>query len=93
MDKTDVNGLRLGDELARIGYLGEEELGSRNIGAFFEAHIEQGPILEDEEKAIGVVRLGQGIRWYNVEVQGVNPILVQHPCTYAKTPWWRPVKL
>tara|TARA_B100000470_G_scaffold35939_4_gene25202 strand:+ start:8493 stop:9767 length:1275 start_codon:yes stop_codon:yes gene_type:complete len=70
LDKTDVNGLRLGDELARIGYLGEEELGSRNIGAFFEAHIEQGPILEDEEKAIGVVRLGQGIRWYNVEVQG-----------------------
>ena len=70
LDKTDVNGLRLGDELARIGYLGEEELGSRNIGAFFEAHIEQGPILEDEEKRIGVVRLGQGIRWYNVEIQG-----------------------
>ncbi|QUX97480.1 Zn-dependent hydrolase [Marinomonas sp. CT5] len=70
LNKTDVNGIRLGDELERIGYLGEMELGSRHMGAFFEAHIEQGPILEDEEKAIGIVRLGQGIRWYNVEVVG-----------------------
>jgi len=40
------------------------------MAAFFEAHIEQGPILEDEAKEIGVVRLGQGIRWYNVVVTG-----------------------
>ncbi|MGO2512840.1 Zn-dependent hydrolase [Marinomonas polaris] len=70
LNKTDVNGIRLGDELERIGYLGDMELGSRHMGAFFEAHIEQGPILEDEEKAIGIVRLGQGIRWYNIEVVG-----------------------
>ncbi len=70
LNKTDVNGIRLGDELERIGYLGDMELGSRNMGAFFEAHIEQGPILEDEKKSIGIVRLGQGIRWYNVEVIG-----------------------
>ena len=70
LNKTDVDGIRLGDELQRIGYLGEMELGSRNMGAFFEVHIEQGPILEDEKKSIGVVRLGQGIRWYNIEVTG-----------------------
>ncbi|MEL0637057.1 MULTISPECIES: Zn-dependent hydrolase [Marinomonas] len=70
LNKTDVNGIRLGDELERIGYLGEMELGSRHMGAFFEAHIEQGPILEDEKKSIGIVRLGQGIRWYNIEVVG-----------------------
>ncbi|MEL0612712.1 Zn-dependent hydrolase [Marinomonas arenicola] len=70
LNKTDVNGIRLGEELERIGYLGDMELGSRNMGAFFEAHIEQGPILEDEKKAIGIVRLGQGIRWYNIEVVG-----------------------
>lgn len=70
LNKTDVNGIRLGDELERIGYLGDMELGSRHMGAFFEAHIEQGPILEDEEKSIGIVRLGQGIRWYNIEVVG-----------------------
>ncbi|MFT4923947.1 MAG: N-carbamoyl-L-amino-acid hydrolase [Phenylobacterium sp.] len=68
--KVDVNGLVLRDELEKIGYLGDEEPGSRNIGAFFETHIEQGPILEDEEKEIGVVRLGQGIRWYNITVTG-----------------------
>ena len=70
LNKTDVNGLVLRDELEKIGYLGDEEPGSRNVGAFFETHIEQGPILEDEDKTIGVVRLGQGIRWYTVTVTG-----------------------
>lgn len=70
LNKTDVDGLKLGDELARIGYLGDAEPGSRHIGAFFETHIEQGPILEDEDKMIGVVRLGQGIRWYNIKITG-----------------------
>ncbi|NQY34532.1 MAG: Zn-dependent hydrolase [Alteromonadaceae bacterium] len=68
--KIDVNGLVLRDELEKIGYLGDEEPGSRNIGAFFETHIEQGPILEEEDKIIGVVRLGQGIRWYDITVTG-----------------------
>ncbi|WP_183908053.1 Zn-dependent hydrolase [Simiduia aestuariiviva] len=70
LNKTDINGLVLRDELKKIGYLGDAEPGSRNIGAFFETHIEQGPILEDEDKEIGVVRLGQGIRWYNIVVTG-----------------------
>lgn len=69
-DKRDIDGIRLKDELERIGYLGDQKVGSRNMGAFFEAHIEQGPILEDENIDIGVVRLGQGIRWYDVEVIG-----------------------
>jgi N-carbamoyl-L-amino-acid hydrolase len=68
--KTDVDGLVLKDELAKIGYLGGEQPGSRNIGAFFETHIEQGPILENENKEIGVVRLGQGIRWYDITITG-----------------------
>jgi N-carbamoyl-L-amino-acid hydrolase len=70
LSKTDVDGLVLRDELEKIGYLGDEEVGSRHIGAFFETHIEQGPILENEEKQIGVVRLGQGIRWYDITVTG-----------------------
>lgn len=70
LNKTDVDGIRLKDELEKIGYLGKEEPGSRNIGAFFETHIEQGPILEDQGKTIGIVRLGQGIRWYNVTIKG-----------------------
>ena len=69
-NKTDIDGKQVKDELEAIGYLGNAEMGSRNIGAFFEVHIEQGPILEDENKEIGVVRLGQGIRWYNLTITG-----------------------
>ena len=69
-NKVDINGIRLKDELERIGYLGDELIGNRKIGAFFEAHIEQGPILENESKQVGIVRLGQGIRWYDVTVKG-----------------------
>ncbi|MEI8635150.1 hypothetical protein P4S72_30040 [Vibrio sp. PP-XX7] len=69
-NKTDIDGIRLKDELEKIGYLGDEEPGSRHLGAFFETHMEQGPILEDQGKTIGVVRLGQGIRWYNVTITG-----------------------
>ena len=57
-------------ELARIGYRGSEPVGQRKIGAMFELHIEQGPILEAEGKMIGVVTGVQGMRWYEVTVQG-----------------------
>src|SRR5580704_8565991 len=51
----DQDGKSLGDELARIGFKGEEKVGGRPIHAFFELHIEQGPILEAEDLEIGVV--------------------------------------
>ncbi|MBM7071712.1 Zn-dependent hydrolase [Shewanella sp. 202IG2-18] len=69
-NKTDVDGHNVKDELERIGYLGSEPIGQRNFGAFFETHIEQGPILENQSKEVGIVRLGQGIRWYDVVVNG-----------------------
>ena len=43
-----------------------EPVGGRPVGAFFEAHIEQGPILEREKKTIGVVTGAQGQRWYEI---------------------------
>ena len=43
--KEDSNGKKFGEELKRIGWIGDEEVGSRNMKAFFELHIEQGPIL------------------------------------------------
>lgn len=67
---TDHDGLTFGDELQRIGYAGGESAGEHPLGAYFEAHIEQGPILEAEETTIGVVTGGQGIRWYDVECTG-----------------------
>ena len=67
---TDADGLRFGDELERIGFKGEEPVGKRPVHAFFELHIEQGPILEDEGVDIGVVTHGQGQRWFEVTLTG-----------------------
>jgi len=70
LDKRDVDGKRFGDELARIGAAGPDTPGTRRTGAYFEAHIEQGPILEAEGKTIGVVTAAQGQRWYEITVTG-----------------------
>ena len=69
-DRFDAKGLRFGDELARIGWKGEERTGERKIHAYFELHIEQGPILEDEGVDIGVVTHGQGLKWLQVTLTG-----------------------
>ena len=66
----DAEGKKFGDELKRIGWKGEEKTGDRKMKAFFELHIEQGPILETEEKDIGVVTHGQGLSWTQVTVTG-----------------------
>ena len=69
-DREDAEGKKFGDELSRIGWRGEEEVGARKMHAFFELHIEQGPILEADEKDIGVVTHGQGLSWTQVTVTG-----------------------
>jgi N-carbamoyl-L-amino-acid hydrolase len=69
-DRVDAEGKAFGDELKRIGWRGEEEVGARKMHAFFELHIEQGPILEAEGKDIGVVTHGQGLSWTQVTVTG-----------------------
>lgn len=70
LSRADLDGKTMGEELKRIGYAGTEEVGGREIKAFFEAHIEQGPILEHEEKTIGVVMGAQGQRWYEITITG-----------------------
>ena len=69
-DRADAKGLKFGDELKRIGWGGDEEVGTRKMKAFFELHIEQGPILEAEGKDIGVVTHGQGLWWLQVTLTG-----------------------
>ena len=69
-ERTDAKGLKFGDELKRIGWVGDEEVGARKMKAFFELHIEQGPILEAEGKDIGVVTHGQGLWWLQVTLTG-----------------------
>ena len=68
--KEDADGKKFGDELKRIGWIGDEEVGNRKMKAFFELHIEQGPILEAEGKDIGVVSRGQGLNWLQVTLTG-----------------------
>ena len=68
----DVDGLSVYDELQRIGYLGSEKPGAHPIGAYFEAHIEQGPVLEDHGLTIGVVSGALGVRWYDCTVHGME---------------------
>ena len=70
LDGVDPNGIRFGDELVRIGYAGLERCGGFPIKAYFENHIEQGPILENEELPIGVVLGAQGQRAFQITVTG-----------------------
>jgi N-carbamoyl-L-amino-acid hydrolase len=69
-DREDAEGKKFGDELKRIGWVGDEEVGARKMHAMFELHIEQGPILEAEGKDIGVVTHGQGLWWLQVTLTG-----------------------
>lgn len=69
--RTDVEGKSVGDELRRIGYAGTAATGTP-VGAYFEAHIEQGPILEDTKNTIGVVTGALGQRWYDLTFSGMN---------------------
>ena len=68
----DVDGKSVGEELERIGYRGGETPGMHPIGAYFEAHIEQGPVLEDANKVIGVVPAVMGLSWYDCTVTGME---------------------
>ena len=69
---TDTEGKTVKGELERIGYIGDQEPGEHPIGAYFETHIEQGPVLEDNDKTIGVVSGVLGIRWFDCTVTGME---------------------
>ena len=66
----DFDGRSIGEELKRIGYAGELPVGGRPVHAFFELHIEQGPILEEDGTDIGIVTAAQGQRWYEINITG-----------------------
>ena len=67
---TDFDGKSMGEELDRIGYAGNQPVGGRPVHAFFELHIEQGPILEEDGTDIGIVTAAQGQRWYEINITG-----------------------
>jgi N-carbamoyl-L-amino-acid hydrolase len=71
--REDRDGKRFGDELERIGYRGGRKASGHQLGKVVELGVEQGPILEDEGRMIGIVTGVQGIRWYEVTVTGQDP--------------------
>ena len=66
----DKDGKTVKAELNRIGFLGEQIPGDHPCGAYFETHIEQGPVLEYQKKTIGVVPAVMGLRWFDCIVHG-----------------------
>jgi len=70
LERQDAEGRSVAAELARIGYAGERPIGGRPLDSYFEAHIEQGPVLEAAGERVGVVTGAQGQRWYEVTVTG-----------------------
>ncbi|MET4575002.1 Zn-dependent hydrolase [Ottowia thiooxydans] len=71
LGQQDAEGVCVRDALKQIGYAGEGDA-AHPVGAYFEAHIEQGPVLENHEKVVGVVQAALGQRWYDVTVQGME---------------------
>ncbi|MBB3007829.1 Zn-dependent hydrolase [Cupriavidus alkaliphilus] len=72
LQQRDRDGISVGQALQAIGYAGPEPVGARPVGAYFEAHIEQGPVLEANDTTIGVVTGALGQRWYDVVLTGME---------------------
>jgi beta-ureidopropionase / N-carbamoyl-L-amino-acid hydrolase len=70
--QKDRTGITFGEALETIGYRGPERCGAHPLSAFFELHIEQGPILEAEGKEIGIVTDVQGVRWFEAAIKGAE---------------------
>ena len=87
--RVSIDGKRLGDELARIGYRGEAPLTLYRPHAHVELHIEQGPVLDAEGDAIGAVEKVQGISWQEVSIAGesnhagTTPMRLRHDAGYC----------
>lgn len=89
LDAVDTDGLAVGDELARIGYVGPSPCPAPPPHAYVELHIEQGPVLEADGTTIGAVTGVQGISWTELTITGqsnhagTTPIDMRHDAAYA----------
>ena len=89
LDTVGGDGAVLGQDLARIGYAGEEPVGGFAARAFLELHVEQGPVLEEAGLDIGAVTGVQGISWTEYTIAGTSnhagttPMRLRHDAGYA----------
>lgn len=72
LDTRDSDGVTVKEALEAIDFVGKEAVPGHRVSAYFEAHIEQGPILEDENKTIGIVLGALGQKWFDLEIIGVE---------------------
>ncbi|KQR89764.1 Zn-dependent hydrolase [Burkholderia sp. Leaf177] len=84
LETKDAQDISLQEALQQSGYAGTRNSGLTHVDAYFEAHIEQGPILESHGNRIGVVTGGQAIRWLDVEVTGIAAHAGTTPMPYRK---------
>ncbi|MBI3991983.1 MAG: Zn-dependent hydrolase, partial [Candidatus Lambdaproteobacteria bacterium] len=84
--QRDTAGRTFGEELARIGFKGPAPCRPRPMHAYIEAHIEQGPVLEAEDRVVGVVTGIQGIKWFHCRVRGVNAHAGTTPMAVRRDP-------
>jgi N-carbamoyl-L-amino-acid hydrolase len=82
--RKDRAGITFDEALEGIGYCGSEPAGDHPLSAFFELHIEQGPLLEAEGREIGIVTGVQGVRWYDVTITGAAAHTGTTPMTLRK---------
>ena len=84
-----ITGTTVGDDLERIGYAGTEPCGQFRAHSYFELHVEQGPVLEQESTVIGAVTGVQGISWSEYRLTGVSnhagttPMRMRHDAGYV----------
>ena len=83
-NKKDKDNIKFIDDLKKNGMIGNETVGKRKMHCFFELHIEQGPILENEEKEIGIVTRGQGLIWIKFSLNGQEAHSGTTPMNYRK---------
>ncbi|NEJ74969.1 Zn-dependent hydrolase, partial [Rhizobium phaseoli] len=82
--KEDADHITLADALTKSGYRGARAVKGQTVDAYFEAHIEQAPVLEANGTTIGVVTGGQAIRWLDVTVTGMAAHAGTTPMPYRK---------
>ncbi|MDV6319568.1 Zn-dependent hydrolase [Chromohalobacter sp. HP20-39] len=82
--REDRDGVTFGEALADCGYAGDSPVGEPRLDSFFELHIEQGPVLEEEGEPIGVVTGVQGMRWFDVTLSGQSAHAGPTPMRYRR---------
>jgi N-carbamoyl-L-amino-acid hydrolase len=87
LERRDAAGRSVGEELDRIGYRGSRPAQVFPVHASFEAHIEQGPVLERDGATIGVVTGIQGLHWLDVVLTGASCHAGPTPMDMRQDPW------